>query len=93
MPCPHSVDIPTAFRCYNKSHMDGRFSTIFEYIQVTSLRKDSSDLSKCVQCGACEQHCPQHIQIRKELQNAKKELQPFYVRAALKIIKKLVKTK
>lgn len=73
--------------------MDGRFSTILEYIQVTSLKKEASDISKCIQCGACEQHCPQHIEIRKELQNAKKELQPFYARIALKIIKKIVKTK
>lgn len=91
MPCPHGVDIPTAFRCYNKARIDGRFSTILEYIQVTSLRKNSSDVSRCIQCGACEQHCPQHIEIRKELQNAKKELQPFYVRIVLKMIKKLVK--
>lgn len=93
MPCPQGVDIPTAFRCYNKARMDGRFSTILEYIQVTSLRKDSSDISKCIQCGACEQHCPQHIAIRKELQNARKELQPFYARTALRILKKLAKIK
>lgn len=93
MPCPHGVDIPTAFRCYNKARMDGRFGTILEYIQVTSLRKDSSDVSKCIQCGACEQHCPQHIEIRRELQNARKELQPFYARTALRILKKLAKIK
>ncbi len=93
MPCPHGVDIPTAFRCYNKAHMDGRFGTILEYIQVTSLRNNSTDVSKCIQCGACEQHCPQHIQIRKELQNAKKVLQPFYARTALKLIRKLAKLK
>lgn len=93
MPCPHGVDIPTAFRCYNKAHIDGRFSTILEYTQVTSLRNNSSDVSKCIQCGACEQHCPQHIEIRKELLNAKKELQPFYARAALKIVRKLIKLK
>lgn len=91
MPCPHGVDIPTAFRCYNQSAMHKRMSSIFEYIQVTSLKKDSSTMNNCTKCGACEKHCPQHIEIRKELQNAKKALQPFYVRAALKLANKLVK--
>ena len=91
MPCPHGVDIPTAFRCYNQSAMHKKFSAMLEYIQITSLKKDASSMNNCTKCGACEKHCPQHIEIRKELQNAKKALQPFYVRAALKLVNKLVK--
>ena len=34
---------------------------------------------KCIGCGKCENHCPQHIAIRQELKNAKKELEgPLY---------------
>ena len=91
MPCPHGVDIPTAFRCYNQSAMHKKFSSMLEYIQITSLKKDASSMNNCTKCGACERHCPQHIEIRKELQNAKKALQPFYIRAALKLVNKLVK--
>lgn len=91
MPCPHGVDIPTAFRCYNQSAMHKKFSAMLEYIQITSLKKNASSMNNCTKCGACEKHCPQHIEIRKELQNAKKALQPFYIRAALKLVNKLVK--
>lgn len=91
MPCPHGVDIPTAFRCYNQSASNKKFSAILEYAQITSLKKDSSAMTQCTKCGACEKHCPQHIEIRKELQNAKKALQPFYIRAFLKLVGKLVK--
>ena len=91
MPCPHGVDIPTAFRCYNPTATQKKFSTIFEYIQVTSLQKKSTSMTNSTKCGACEKHCPQHIEIRKELQNAKKALQPFYVRIALKLMHKLVR--
>jgi len=91
MPCPHGVDIPTAFRCYNQTALHKKFSSMLEYIQITSLKKDASSMNNCTKCGACEKHCPQHIEIRKELQNAKKALQPFYVRVALKLVNKLVK--
>ena len=91
MPCPHGVDIPTAFRCYNQSALHKKFSSMLEYIQITSLKKNASSMTQCTKCGACEKHCPQHIEIRKELQNAKKALQPFYIRAALKLVNKLVK--
>lgn len=91
MPCPHGVDIPTAFRCYNQSATQKKITTILEYAQVTSLKKDSTSLTQCIKCGACEQHCPQHIEIRKELQNAKKALQPFYVRVLLKFVQKFVR--
>lgn len=91
MPCPHGVDIPTAFRCYNQSATQKKFTTLLEYAQITSLKKDTSSLTQCVKCGACEAHCPQHIEIRKELQNAKKALQPFYVRTLLKFVQKFVR--
>ncbi len=91
MPCPHGVDIPTAFRCYNQSASQKKLGAMLEYAQVTSLKKDSSAMTQCTKCGACEKHCPQHIEIRKELQNAKKALQPFYIRALLKVVSKLVK--
>lgn len=91
MPCPHGVDIPTAFRCYNQSATQKKITTMLEYAQVTSLKKENSSLTRCIKCGACEKHCPQHIEIRKELQNAKKALQPFYVRVALKLVQKLAR--
>ncbi|MDE7199725.1 MAG: aldo/keto reductase [Lachnospiraceae bacterium] len=91
MPCPHGVDIPTAFRCYNQSATQKKFTTLLEYAQVTSLKKDASSLTQCIRCGACEKHCPQHIEIRKELQNAKKALQPFYVRVLLRFVQKFVR--
>ena len=91
MPCPQGVDIPTAFRCYNQTANAKKLSTRLEYAQVTSLKKNPASADKCIQCGACEKHCPQHIEIRKELQNAKKALQPFYIRIVLKLGRKLVK--
>ncbi len=79
MPCPKKVDIPGIFAIYNKKITDGKRKALLEYMLCTVLRKDSTSASNCIECGKCETHCPQRIEIRKELKNAKKELEgPLY---------------
>ncbi len=87
MPCPRKVDIPGTFSAYNKYYTDGKFTGLKEYFMCTALRKDSTSASNCIECGKCEQHCPQGIKIRQELKNARKKLEsPIY-----KIGKKVAK--
>ena len=86
MPCPAGVDIPGTFSAYNTRYVDGWFTAEKEYMMCTTLRKNSSAASNCVGCGKCEQHCPQHINIRDELKKARRVLEgPVY-----KIGKKVV---
>jgi predicted aldo/keto reductase-like oxidoreductase len=88
MPCPRKVDIPGTFSAYNKYYTDSKFIALKEYLMCTGLRKDATSASNCIECGKCEQHCPQGIEIRKELKNARKKLEsPIY-----KIAKKVAKT-
>ena len=90
MPCPRNVDIPGTFAAYNRKYSDNTFTALKEYFMCTALRRNSSAASNCVGCGKCELHCPQHISIRNELKNAKKELEgPLYKIAAF--IVKLLK--
>lgn len=91
MPCPKGVDIPGAFRCYNVSYTDGYINGMREYIMCTTMRakEKRSNVSKCIECGKCEQHCPQGIQIRTELKKVKKRFEnPIYKIAAAIIAKK-----
>lgn len=79
MPCPKNVDIPGTFAAYNRIGTDGRFGGLKEYYMCTTLRKDYTGPANCVECGKCEMHCPQGIEIRKELKNARKALEtPIY---------------
>ncbi len=87
MPCPQGIDIPTAFRCYNRMYTENRKAGRFEYTQIVGLQKEMSDISKCVECGKCESHCPQHIEIRKKLKEAQKNLQPWYYRVVIRIVR------
>ena len=91
MPCPKKVDIPGTFSAYNKLYTDGKFIGLKEYVMCTLLRKDSTSASNCIECGKCEQHCPQNIEIRKELKNAKKELEGPLYKMAKKIAKIFLK--
>ncbi len=65
-PCPQDVKIPRIFSAYNNARMfdnDGEFR--YHYRQ---LLEQNGDAARCVQCGACETACPQHIEIIDWLQ-------------------------
>ena len=75
MPCPQHVDIPMAFHCYNLRYAEGKHSGMWEYVQSTAMRRDTTSASQCIGCGKCERHCPQGIQIREKLKEAVRELE------------------
>ena len=75
MPCPKGVDIPGTFAAYNRVYSENTISGIREYFMCTALRKTSTGISNCIGCGKCEKHCPQGIEIRKCLRDAKKKLE------------------
>jgi len=86
MPCPKNVDIPGTFSAYNRRYSEGKFWGLVDYAMSTAIRKNSTAASNCIGCGKCEQHCPQHIEIRKNLQDAVKELEVPIYRFARKLI-------
>ncbi|NLA88166.1 MAG: aldo/keto reductase, partial [Clostridiales bacterium] len=91
MPCPYGVDIPTCFACYNNIGISGFLSAIKSYFQTTIFQKNPSNASRCVKCGKCESHCPQSIEIRRELDNVKKKLEPFYFKPASWVARKVMR--
>jgi uncharacterized protein len=64
MPCPKGVNIPGCFAAYNNYHIFGEKDG---YAWVAPAQRASN----CVECGKCETHCPQGIQIRQELKNVR----------------------
>ncbi|MDR1727894.1 MAG: aldo/keto reductase [Acidobacteriota bacterium] len=72
MPCPNGVDIPSNFQLYNEIFLfdDKEFSPFF----YNNLMEKSQQASNCVECGACEEKCPQKIPIAAELKAAAKAL-------------------
>ncbi len=91
MPCPKNVDIPGTFAAYNRRFSEGKFSALREHFMGTALRRNTAAASQCIGCGKCEAHCPQGIEIRKELKCAERELEGPIYRIAGKVARKFVK--
>jgi len=87
MPCPKNVDIPGTFSAYNRRYSESKFWGLVDYTMCTALRKTPTSASNCIECGKCEMHCPQGIEIRKELKNACKELEGSLYKIVRKINK------
>jgi len=69
--CPQNIAIPEYFALYNNVKLHGMsWSTIQGF---RSLSQDYGVPADCIECGQCEEHCPQHIEIIKWL----KEMQQY----------------
>lgn len=95
MPCPVGVNIPLCFEKYNsKYYFGGIESKVFYLMQTGGVMGDKpSKASLCVDCGKCEDHCPQHIEIRKELKNVSKDLEGVMDKPLSWIIRRVMKAK
>lgn len=72
LPCPSNVSIPDIFELYNNIYVfDSLQSSKESYKKLKELNKD---VSQCVECGACENICPQHLKVIRLLKDAQKAL-------------------
>ena len=79
MPCPKGVDIPVCFQSYNASYTDSFYIGMKQYFMCNALRTNPSGASNCIKCGKCQRHCPQGIEIPKELERVKRRMEnPLY---------------
>lgn len=89
LPCPQNVNIPGCFAAYNASYAMGLVVGYTQYITGTGAnRLESRTASRCIGCGKCEQHCPQHIAIRDSLKKVQRRMEPLPFRAIMSIIKR-----
>lgn len=72
MPCPSGVDIPGVLWQYNGA-FTGDSKTMKEGYR-SWFCKNKLDASRCVECGQCEEACPQQIPIMDKLKEAHKYL-------------------
>ncbi len=71
MPCPEGVNIPTNFALYNDLLVFKDPTSIMVY---NGFMAPEQRASSCVECGQCEEKCPQDIEIREELKKVHQTL-------------------
>ncbi len=79
MPCPYGIDIPGVFAHYNKClnegnivHLDDHTSAYKRQRRAYLIGYDRSvprlrQANHCIGCGQCREHCPQRINIPREM--------------------------
>ena len=72
MPCPNGVNIPGIFSAWNNVSLYNADPK--QDWNMNMILQNGETADKCVQCGACEAACPQHLPIIDSLQAAWKEL-------------------
>ncbi|MFO7881906.1 MAG: aldo/keto reductase [Kosmotogaceae bacterium] len=68
MPCPSKVQIPTIFSWYNDSVMYDEKEKYSKHYK--KLQEKKGDASQCVECGQCEDACPQNLKVIELLKEA-----------------------
>ena len=65
--CPQDISIPEIMAILNMQKMYANGGNSWQY---HSLIKGHGKASDCLECGACEIQCPQHLPIRSLLKEA-----------------------
>ncbi|MDE5868456.1 MAG: aldo/keto reductase [Anaeroplasmataceae bacterium] len=71
--CPKHISIPDLFSCMNTKNIYHDWNANYYYSNVHT--KFGGKASDCIECGKCENACPQHLPIRKLLKDVAKEFE------------------
>lgn len=64
-PCPQEIRIHVLFEAYNSACIYNATAELGRHYE--RLRGEAGDVEKCLECGSCEDRCPQRLPIRKLL--------------------------
>lgn len=73
--CPKKIAIPDYFSIYNNLKQFGARQGMVAMTYYGNLIQTHGKASDCIKCGKCEKQCPQHLTIRKYLEDVAGELE------------------
>ncbi len=84
MPCPADINIPSAFKNLNNYHMFSKLEAKISHMRWAGLQTEDGEshwTRTCLDCGKCEQACPQGIKVREEFEQVQNDLEGIGVRS------------
>jgi len=69
--CPKGIHIPDMFALLNAKKCFGNWNTDYYYNNIHTT--EGTKAKDCLKCGKCEKICPQHLEIRKLLEDVSAE--------------------
>jgi len=78
MPCPAKINIPAAFSNLNEYHMYSKAGARLHHAMHLGIQTDDGKphwTTDCIDCGACEEKCPQNIPVRQVFKQVQNELE------------------
>ena len=72
-PCPAEINIPRIFEMWTYYNVYG-LKDHARKMMAEYIKKGGKTFSDCLDCGECEEKCPQHLEIRKSLEMVCKTL-------------------
>lgn len=92
MPCPQKINIPACFEAYNASYAVSRWTGLQQYMLSSGIMSDAPHFaSDCLDCGKCEKHCPQQIEICRQLKKVRRRLQVPGVKTVMPLAQKIMR--
>lgn len=73
--CPMDIGISGTFAAMNTLLLYGNETIAKDRYKALVTNKGRKNPEKCIKCGKCEEACPQHIEIRSNLEKAKEHFQ------------------
>jgi len=88
LPCPAGVNIPFCFSSYNTRALFQEHGPAANYLAYTCGIDGGKPAyaSLCRECGQCESRCPQHLPIRRHLQEVAHDLQGWYFKPVVNLV-------
>lgn len=71
--CPKKILIPDLFACMNTKQLYHDWNADYYYSVVHTANNGKA--SECIKCGKCEKACPQHLEIRRLLEEVAEEFE------------------